>query len=111
MRKQAELEEADSCLNRAAPDEPVFVLRANDPLFPVLVRAWAVKYCAAKVKLGAFGSREALKHLEALQLAKLGEAWRAQAHKGEDGRPRLTMAELLTRWRQAERERQEAERG
>jgi hypothetical protein len=29
------------CLGKAAPDEPVFVLRAQDKFAPVLVRLWA----------------------------------------------------------------------
>ena len=29
------------CYDKAAPDEPIFVLRAQDLLAPVLVRAWA----------------------------------------------------------------------
>ena len=30
-----------SCLNKAEGDEPVFVLRAKDPLAPMIVRMWA----------------------------------------------------------------------
>lgn len=37
-----------SCWNRAAPDEPVFVLRANDPLAPQIVREWAKRYAEMK---------------------------------------------------------------
>jgi hypothetical protein len=32
--------EADPCLRKAAPDEPVFVLRAQDELAPMVVRKW-----------------------------------------------------------------------
>lgn len=31
---------ADSCWNRAKDDEPVFVLRANDPIAPYAARCW-----------------------------------------------------------------------
>lgn len=31
----------DSCLKKGAPDEPIFVLRAQDKLAPNLVRMWA----------------------------------------------------------------------
>ena len=31
-----------SCLQKAADNEPVFVLRAQDALAPVIVRYWAV---------------------------------------------------------------------
>lgn len=30
-----------SCYEKAAPDEPIFVLRAKDPLAPLVVRMWA----------------------------------------------------------------------
>lgn len=39
MTKQQEL--VDGCIAKAADNEPVFVLRAQDKLAPALVRAWA----------------------------------------------------------------------
>lgn len=41
MLKKYELSNASSCLNKAEPDEPVFVLRAKDPLAAQTVRLWA----------------------------------------------------------------------
>jgi hypothetical protein len=41
MKKHLELRDPRSCLNRAAEDEPIFVLRANDKLAPHLVKLWA----------------------------------------------------------------------
>lgn len=41
MIKREELAKSSSCLNRAEADEPVFVLRANDPIAPMVVRIWA----------------------------------------------------------------------
>jgi hypothetical protein len=41
MRKRQEINEPRSCLNKAAENEPIFVLRASDMLSPVLVDAWA----------------------------------------------------------------------
>lgn len=41
MLKRNELAVPFSCLNKAASDEPLFVLRANDPLFAPTVRLWA----------------------------------------------------------------------
>lgn len=35
------LRDPASCLNRARPDEFVFILRSNDPLAPQAVRLWA----------------------------------------------------------------------
>lgn len=39
MRKSEEI--AAGCLSRAAADEPVFVLRAQDRLAPAMVRLWS----------------------------------------------------------------------
>lgn len=35
----------DSCLDKVKPEEPIFVLRAQDKLAPELVREWA---CSAE---------------------------------------------------------------
>lgn len=69
MLKKDELLNANSCLNKAAPDEPVFVLRAKDPLAGMTVRHWATM---------ATGTHEPEKLKEALELAQRMEAWRAQ---------------------------------
>jgi cob(I)alamin adenosyltransferase len=65
MLKRDELEAG--CIAKAADDEPVFVLRAQDKLAPDLVRAWA---------------REAERNgcpidkcVEAMKLAEAMEAW------------------------------------
>lgn len=39
--KRDEIKDPNSCLNRAADDEPIFVLRGKDPLSAKLVRTWA----------------------------------------------------------------------
>lgn len=41
MIKSREIALEHSCLNKAADDEPVFVLRSTDKLAPILVRVWA----------------------------------------------------------------------
>ena len=33
-----------NCYAKAEPDEPIFVLRANDPIAPMVVRLWAAQY-------------------------------------------------------------------
>ena len=38
------------CHGAAAADEPIFTLRANDPLAPDLVREWAARYLAEKAE-------------------------------------------------------------
>lgn len=39
--KQEELNNSQSCFNKAAHHEPIFVLRATDPLAPAVVGHWA----------------------------------------------------------------------
>ena len=75
MLKKLELFTATSCLNKAASDEPVFVLRAKDKLAPMTVRHWATM---------AEGRQEPAKLAEALQLADQMEAWRAQNFPGAE---------------------------
>jgi hypothetical protein len=63
-------EEGDSCYEKAEPDEPIFVLRAQDILAPEMVREWA--YRAA-----VLGSpRE--KIVEARKLADRMEDWQIE---------------------------------
>ena len=40
MIKREELSNPDSCINRAEDHEPVFVLRANDPVAAQVVMYW-----------------------------------------------------------------------
>lgn len=40
MIKSEELSNPSSSLNKAAPDEPVFVLRAQDALAPSIILQW-----------------------------------------------------------------------
>lgn len=57
----------DSCLQKVAADEPIFVLRAQDILAPVLVRLWA--------QLAALHGASDLKCHEAAQWAQSMEYW------------------------------------
>lgn len=41
MRKKEAIRDPGSCLNKAADDEPIFVLRGQDVTAPPFVRAWA----------------------------------------------------------------------
>lgn len=61
------------CYAKADPDEPIFVLRAKDPLAPALVRLWAhvrMVYDSAK------GEHDASKYREANDCALDMEHWR-----------------------------------
>lgn len=67
MIKAHELAIPYSCLNKAAATEPIFVLRASDPLFAQTVRLWAAM---------AHGVHEDDKRDGACRIAEDGEAWR-----------------------------------
>lgn len=61
--KVDELRNADSCFNKAASDEPIFVLRGKDPLAGAAVRLWAT------LAVGVHGKAkiaEAVEHSKAL---------------------------------------------
>lgn len=77
MLKRDEMHFANSCLNRAAEDEPVFVLRANDISAPATVRSWVRHYTARKGGEFNMATRERAKVDEAMALADRMEAWRA----------------------------------
>jgi hypothetical protein len=65
--KRDELKSPTSCLNKAGPEEPVFVLRAKDALAAQTVRHWATM---------AHDEHEPAKLQEALKLADEMDAWR-----------------------------------
>jgi len=75
MKKGLELVCRTSCLNQAADEEPIFVLRANDENAPTIVRAWAAAY--ERQKGPVFTSRQLRKLQEARTLADEMEAWKA----------------------------------
>lgn len=66
MLKYLELATSESCLNKAASTEPIFVLRANDPLFAQTIRLWAAM---------AHGTHEGEKINNALDFADVGAKW------------------------------------
>lgn len=69
---------AFDCYHNAAPDEPMFVLLARDPLAPGLVREWADQREAVAVT-----ARQFAKVAEARQCADAMEAW-AASQNGEE---------------------------
>lgn len=76
MRKSDELTNPYSCLNQSYPDEPIFVLRARDPLAATTVRAWAE---AAKGSRLQRPVHEAEKIQAALMCADTMDNWRNSA--------------------------------
>lgn len=73
--KQDNLRDPGSCLNKASADEPIFVLRGNDPLAAQTVRLWAEM---------AVGHRDAEKIEDALRVADDLRDW-YMAHNPRDG--------------------------
>jgi hypothetical protein len=65
--KLNELLNGSSCLNRASPDEPIFVLRAKDICAAQTIRLWAAM---------AHGKHEPEKLIEAREIADEMEKWR-----------------------------------
>lgn len=78
--KAEELSNPNSCLSKAADDEPIFVLRAKDPLAADLVREWAM--LAAR-----HGEHEDAKCVEALAHARHMEQWRHERRRPHDPGP------------------------
>jgi hypothetical protein len=74
--KRDEIANPNSCLNRAADDEPIFVLRANDELAAQMVRQWAELYFDTK-KDDKFNITDAqrAKYREARALSNEMESW------------------------------------
>ncbi len=70
MLKHLELSRPDSCLNKAATDEPVFVLRAKDPMAAMTIRHW--------ITMSSNGAHESSKLAEALKAADEMDAWRSR---------------------------------
>jgi len=77
--KQQEMK--DGCFAKAALDEPLFVLRAQDKAAPALVRKWADDFNKYHTKRGTKGrelAKAILKHTEALEIADAMDAWHAR---------------------------------
>jgi hypothetical protein len=64
------------CYAAAAPDEPIFILRANDPLAPVIVRFWAELYQDAKRRAGAWSNGSIARYCEAMDCSEEMRAWK-----------------------------------
>lgn len=74
------------CYAAAEPDEPLFILRANDPSAPSMVRGWAWNRAQAIFQGHKDGGPEAwAKVQEALDCAKAMETWRAAKYPQPQG--------------------------
>lgn len=74
MRKKDELRHPTSCLNKADPNEPIFVLRAKDPIAAQVIRHWAAM---------AVDIHESEKREEALECAELMDVWNKETISAE----------------------------
>lgn len=81
MLKRDEISDPKSCINRAADDEPVFVLRANDENAAPAVAAWARDYCISKGGWARMTTEQQAKYTEAMDLAGSMRIWKMQQFK------------------------------
>lgn len=77
----------NSCWNRAEPDEPVFVLRANDPTAPAAVMLWAARYLIDKGGMRNMNPAQSAKYHDAIDLANLMYDWRTKKQRVDDDIP------------------------
>lgn len=76
MNKDREVVDPNSCLNKAEDDEPIFVLRANDPLMPKVVQFWANEYQKMKLTVnGVLSDAQHEKYKDALQIVDDARNW------------------------------------
>ena len=68
------------CYKKAADDEPIFILRANDPLSPKLVRKWVTMSIGKK----RHTRPNILKWMEAMNIAKEMKKWKRQKETNKD---------------------------
>lgn len=76
MLKRDELIDPTSCLNRAAEDEPLFVLRANDENAPAFVTAWARDYITSKGGWANMTAAQQKKYADAMGDASAMRIWK-----------------------------------
>lgn len=69
MIKRHELSSSRSCLNKADSEEPLFVLRAKDPMAPMAIRHWVTM---------SLTNHSNEKIVEAIDLAEQMEKWYQQ---------------------------------
>lgn len=100
MIKREEVSNLNSCLNRAHDDEPVFVLRANDPIAAHVVEYWASAYVISKQDHGTDGlltTEQHAKMLEARSSAAAMREWKRnntmQRRRTSDESPKTQKAE------------------
>jgi hypothetical protein len=79
--KAVELNDPNSCINKAADDEPVFVLRANDENAAPAVAAWARDYIVSKGGWGVMTKEQRAKYTEAMDIVGAMRIWLMHKHR------------------------------
>lgn len=74
--KQENMLDPHSCLNKAALDEPIFILRANDATSAPTIIAWAARYLHSKGGWQQMSMTQRAKYNEALAVAASMDEWR-----------------------------------
>lgn len=75
----------NSCWNKAESDEPVFVLRANDPVAPASIIIWAQQYMSNKGGYYCMTPEQIAKYNDAMKTAEDMRAWRNAKSKARFG--------------------------
>ncbi len=70
------------CYAHAAPDEPIFILRAHDESAPFIIRMWAENYKHHKKRVNIFDEKSQRKYYEALKIASEMEEYYKQYNSG-----------------------------
>lgn len=73
MTKHEEKRDPDSCWNKALENEPVFVIRAKDPVCGLIVNLW----CAIRINAG-LNMRGDDKLTDAEHWIQMAERWRGK---------------------------------
>jgi hypothetical protein len=81
MTKADELSNPQSCLNRSADDEPLFVICGRDQLSSDAVRDWAIRFRDMRMDLGTWDATAQEKYKDAVECARRMANWR-ESHGG-----------------------------
>lgn len=73
----------NSCWNKAEDDEPVFILRANDPVAPANIILWAQQYLSSKGGYYRMSPEHVAKYNDAMNAAEAMRAWRNAKSKAK----------------------------
>lgn len=71
----------NSCWNRAEADEPVFVLRANDPTSAANITIWAQQYMSSKGGYHCLNPKQIAKYNDAMNCAQAMRDWQIAKRK------------------------------